>query len=627
MKRLTIFLCSLLLAALPLLAHGGELDDYYLQAFTGAKEGGTPLAGAVFQAEPADTGARCGMPLRRGLSRDWSKLATATQVVLAKYVSAPVLTGETSILSSGGHFRIHYATSGPDMPTPGVPLATWIASVADTFEHVYSAEIGTMGYAAPPAAGGIFDVYLQALSSRSEFGFTQPVPDPPTQGVVSVSSYIVIDKDFLNAIFQNSIPGSDTPDVKALKALQITAAHEFHHAIQFGYNYFFDTWYAEATSTWIEDEVYDSANQLYNYLTAYLSNPSLNLNIAVNVNTGGGYSRWIYNRFLAEAYTPTIIRDFWRQLGLTPSPSSTDIPMIPTMDSVLQGKGTSVGSSYFDFSRRLYKGDWQSHTNETSLIYHPIIPLSQHNTFPITTTSAPILTLNHYATGFVKLIPSTTSPDNLTLTFSAKPSSLAIIGIKKTKSGTFQELPFDTASSTIAISGFNNSNTTEAMIIITNTSASDNQAITFTTDLTVPTAPSGNLTPPSATACITCHPTATNTTTNTSSGGGGGGCFIATAAYGSYLHPKVQVLREFRDHYLLTNAAGRQLVAVYYRLSPPLADFIARHEGLRTGTRLILAPAIFAVEHGKGTSAALAVTLLVMGGAVTGRRRSTRGTY
>ena len=38
------------------------------------------------------------------------------------------------------------------------------------------------------------------------------------------------------------------------------------------------------------------------------------------------------------------------------------------------------------------------------------------------------------------------------------------------------------------------------------------------------------------------------------SGGGGGGCFIATAAFGSYVAPNVKLLRDFRDHYLLTSA-------------------------------------------------------------------------
>lgn len=74
-------------------------------------------------------------------------------------------------------------------------------------------------------------------------------------------------------------------------------------------------------------------------------------------------------------------------------------------------------------------------------------------------------------------------------------------------------------------------------------------------------------------------------------------CFIATAAYGSWLDPHVAVLRAFRDRQLLTNAPGRAFVAWYYRVSPPLADWISTREWARAATRGALAPVVFTVEH------------------------------
>jgi Tol biopolymer transport system component len=80
----------------------------------------------------------------------------------------------------------------------------------------------------------------------------------------------------------------------------------------------------------------------------------------------------------------------------------------------------------------------------------------------------------------------------------------------------------------------------------------------------------------------------------------GGGCFIATAAYGSYLDPHVAVLRGFRDKYLVTNPLGRGFVSYYYEISPPIAAFIQRHESFRAATRFALTPIVFALEYPLG---------------------------
>jgi len=70
------------------------------------------------------------------------------------------------------------------------------------------------------------------------------------------------------------------------------------------------------------------------------------------------------------------------------------------------------------------------------------------------------------------------------------------------------------------------------------------------------------------------------------------GCFIATAAFGSKFEKHVQLLRRFRDLYLMPNSIGRAFVKTYYKYSPPMADFIAKHDVLRTTVRWGLAPLI-----------------------------------
>lgn len=88
------------------------------------------------------------------------------------------------------------------------------------------------------------------------------------------------------------------------------------------------------------------------------------------------------------------------------------------------------------------------------------------------------------------------------------------------------------------------------------------------------------------------------TGTVSSSGGGGSGCFIATAAYGSYLEPHVKILRNFRDEVLLHSKLGTAFVKFYYRYSPPIADYISQHWALRLVIRLLLTPIIVLVKLG-----------------------------
>lgn len=72
----------------------------------------------------------------------------------------------------------------------------------------------------------------------------------------------------------------------------------------------------------------------------------------------------------------------------------------------------------------------------------------------------------------------------------------------------------------------------------------------------------------------------------------GQACFIATAAYGSPFEHHVELLRRFRDQYLLTNRQGKEFVALYYRLSPPAAQFIVTHNYLRPLVRFALMPVV-----------------------------------
>jgi hypothetical protein len=112
---------------------------------------------------------------------------------------------------------------------------------------------------------------------------------------------------------------------------------------------------------------------------------------------------------------------------------------------------------------------------------------------------------------------------------------------------------------------------------------------------------------------------------------GGLWCFIATAAYGTPMAEEIQILRQFRDVYLLTNTLGQALVDFYYRVSPPIAEFITEHPSLKPIVRAGLLPAVamstLAVNTGPAEKMAILgfLVLVSVALAVWAKRRQGRG--
>lgn len=73
-------------------------------------------------------------------------------------------------------------------------------------------------------------------------------------------------------------------------------------------------------------------------------------------------------------------------------------------------------------------------------------------------------------------------------------------------------------------------------------------------------------------------------------------CFVATASYG-HDSGEVGLLCDFRDNVLLKSELGTAFVNAYYKLSPPVADFISEHEGLKAAVRIALKPVIVVAEY------------------------------
>lgn len=91
-------------------------------------------------------------------------------------------------------------------------------------------------------------------------------------------------------------------------------------------------------------------------------------------------------------------------------------------------------------------------------------------------------------------------------------------------------------------------------------------------------------------------------------------CFIATAAYGSYLHKDVVKFRNFRDQVLKKNRWGQMFIDIYYRVSPKIAHYLQKSERVKSFVRLGLAALAWSMDYWQIIIGSLAFVGLLIGG-------------
>jgi hypothetical protein len=498
MQRHPICLLITIISVFALATPGfaGQLDDYYLAAFA-PKLPHSNLAKALLAPVTGTAKAvRSGTPLKHGLSRDWKQLEPATQKVLSKQLALPVLSGTTVVMASlGGHFRIHYTASGSDAPNIAsinnythlglAGTADWAARVGNAFEAAYSFYQG-LGYHMPPT--NPYDVYLVNLASYGEYGETDDINKTPSSSYpFASSSYIQIDKDFTNSIFT---PGGYSP----LQSLQVTSAHEFHHAIQYGYNYYFDVWYAEVTSTWFEGELYPAVRQNYDYIPGWFADSTRQLDLSQSDPSfnAEAYGRWIFNRHLAQKYSAAGMRKFWEAIVPIASVNGADIPMAPVLDSVLSASySSSLGAEVFDFAKRVYLRNWPTTTAVTAAdvsadlpLIPSYVPVASYASYPVNSSSspAPSITLPHDSFAYYRFAPPASSAvQTITL---VKASGIRSALFQKA-GGIVSEIAPNANGTTYTINGFNTLD--EVALLLVNSGSTDGLQANFSVGVLPPT--------------------------------------------------------------------------------------------------------------------------------------------
>ena len=225
--------------------------------------------------------------------------------------ACPGTSGSLPQIRATSHFHVQYRASA----LQGLS----VVSYANALETTWKTEIGRFGWAKPPAdpvnypPGRRYPVRIENLGTGL-YGYVAGTrvagnnPSTPWNDRDAVASCMVLNRDF------GPFPG--TP----LDALRATAAHEFNHSIQFGYGALGGAGKAgdvmvEGLATWMEDEVFDSSNDSYNYLWPQFAQP-------MGRYTKSPYPYWVVFRAMAERFgsgerngSEAVYQTFWEQVG------------------------------------------------------------------------------------------------------------------------------------------------------------------------------------------------------------------------------------------------------------------------------------------------------------------------
>ena len=199
------------------------------------------------------------------------------------------------------HFKFHFILGDS---YDSVDNIDYVISMGNVFENVWKFYVDSLGYSPPvedQMIGGsnLYDIYLLNLPS-GYFGITytsNAQADSP-----ACASFIKMRNSYSSSIFNEHTE---------LENIQVTAVHEFFHAIQFSYNCYEKLWFMEATAVWAEDELYDNINDHYRYMAPWFSNPEKPLNYTSGIHM---YGTFIFFQYIDEHLGgPETIRECWER--------------------------------------------------------------------------------------------------------------------------------------------------------------------------------------------------------------------------------------------------------------------------------------------------------------------------
>jgi Bacterial Ig-like domain len=312
-----------------------------------------------FEATPALKELAAGMPSLEGRDRRRARR------LLARPLAAGTRSGDVDFTEAShdpplcsAHFCIHWVDTGADAPPPASTLGDgvpdYIRTMSQVFEHVHAVENGQWGWRAPRSDGGMggdhgkVDVYVKDVGGEGIYGYSAPDPD---QTGNSQHAYLVMDNDYRQAQFPHY--------TSYLAPMQVTAAHEYNHVLQFTYDVYQDTWFLESTAVWAEDAVYDDVNDYLSYLGPWSRMTDVPLTTFDELDQSDPlnlkvYGDAVFPRWIQSHYGAGLIRAAWeRSTGTIPASFAP-----ATYDAVLHERGSSFFDAFARFAADT--AEWRS---------------------------------------------------------------------------------------------------------------------------------------------------------------------------------------------------------------------------------------------------------------------------
>ncbi|MGB1285750.1 MAG: hypothetical protein ACPG7F_04375, partial [Aggregatilineales bacterium] len=223
------------------------------------------------------------------------------------FLLRPILSGATNRAESP-NFVLHFTTEGIDATT-----REYVVAMRDALEASLAFQL-SVGWDMPPSDCGEggddrIDVYIMELESQGLLGYAQPdafVIDNPNSVIIENRAA------FAHLAMENDMSEFDNP----IAVMQSTAAHEFHHLVQMGYDVR-DSYAGmyEAGAVWVETQVFPEITDATRFVGDVMENPDMCIGITPRVSQMFRiYGEWVMVESMTRDLGANIYNLIWQEL-------------------------------------------------------------------------------------------------------------------------------------------------------------------------------------------------------------------------------------------------------------------------------------------------------------------------